>query len=81
MVKLLFLQSQTKGNSTMKSVKVSVIIRTLLEDGWYIARQKGSHRQFKHPTKKGITTVNGKPSDTREGKLLKSIEEQSGLVF
>ena len=35
----------------------------LLEDGWFITRQKGSHRQFKHPSKRGLVTVNGKNSD------------------
>ena len=30
----------------------------LLEDGWFITRQKGSHRQFKHPSKRGLVTVN-----------------------
>lgn len=66
----------------MKTVKVSEIIRALKKDGWYLAGHEGtSHRQFKHPTKKGKVTINGKPSDTRSGWLLKSIEEQSGLVF
>ncbi|MDF3696639.1 type II toxin-antitoxin system HicA family toxin, partial [Enterobacter hormaechei] len=26
-------------------------------DGWYLVRVKGSHHQFKHPTKKGLVTV------------------------
>ena len=65
----------------MKIIKVSRIIKTLENDGWYIARQKGSHRQFKHPSKKGTVTVNGNPSDDVWGTLLSSIESQSGLVF
>ncbi len=65
----------------MKVVKVSEIIRILKKDGWYLAHQKGSHRQFRHPTKKGKVTVNGKLSDDRSGELLKSIEQQSGLKF
>ena len=52
----------------MKVVKVSEIIRILKKDGWYLAHHDGtSHRQFKHPTKKGKVTVNGKLSDTRSG--------------
>lgn len=67
---------------SMKVVKVSEIIRALKKDGWYLADHDGtSHRQFKHPFKKGKVTVNGKLSDTRSGWLLKSIEEQSGLKF
>ncbi len=66
----------------MKTVKVSAIIKALKADGWYLAAHDGtSHRQFKHPTKKGKVTINGKPSDTRSGWLLRSIEEQSGLKF
>jgi predicted RNA binding protein YcfA (HicA-like mRNA interferase family) len=29
------------------------IIKALQEDGWYRVATKGSHIQFKHPTKKG----------------------------
>lgn len=64
-----------------KVVKVKKILKALSEDGWYKARQRGSHRQFKHPVKKGTVTVNGDESDDVWGSLLKSIEEQSGLVF
>lgn len=65
----------------MKVIKVSKILRDLKRDGWYLDRQKGSHRQFRHPVKKGITTVNGGENDDVWGKLLQSIEAQSGLVF
>ena len=65
----------------MKVIKISKIIKLLEKDGWYIDRTKGSHRQFKHPEKKGTVTLNGKPSDDVWGTLLRSIEEQSGLNF
>ena len=65
----------------MKVVKVSKILRDLKRDGWYLDRIKGSHREFKHPTKKGVTTVNGKERGDVAGFLLKSIEKQSGLKF
>lgn len=65
----------------MKVVKVSKILRDLKKDGWLLDRQKGSHRQFVHPTKKGTVTVNGGENDDVWGFLLKSIEAQSGLVF
>ena len=35
----------------------------LQRDGWVLVAQKGSHRQFKHPTKPGKVTVPGKLSD------------------
>lgn len=65
----------------MKNVKVSKILSALRDDGWTLAHQVGSHRQFKHPTKSGKVTVNGKESDDICGPLLKSIENQSGLKF
>lgn len=65
----------------MKVLKVAKILADLKRNGWVQARQVGSHRQFKHPTKTGKVTVNGSPSDDITGNLLKSIESQSGLVF
>ncbi|MDF0555094.1 type II toxin-antitoxin system HicA family toxin [Kamptonema sp. UHCC 0994] len=40
-------------------MKVREIIKMLEDDGWYLARTKGSHRQFKHPEKAGTVTVSG----------------------
>jgi hypothetical protein len=34
-------------------MKVRVLLRQLHEDGWYLARQKGSHRQLKHRRSQG----------------------------
>lgn len=73
--------SKKQKQRSMKVVKVSVILKALIDDGWELTHQKGSHRQFKHPTKKGKVTVNGKPSGDVSGDLIKSIESQSGLVF
>jgi len=42
---------------------VREIIKRLEQDGWKQVAQKGSHRQFKHPTKPGRVTVSGKLSD------------------
>ncbi|WPR75289.1 type II toxin-antitoxin system HicA family toxin [Algoriphagus sp. NG3] len=62
----------------MKKFKVKDVLRLLGKDDWYLHDQKGSHRQFKHPTKKGRVTVNGKPSDTLSQELLNSIWKQAG---
>jgi predicted RNA binding protein YcfA (HicA-like mRNA interferase family) len=62
----------------MNRYKVSDVLRMLKEDGWFLYNQKGSHRQFKHPTKKGKVTVNGKPADTMNQFLLNSIFKQAG---
>ncbi|WP_106831154.1 type II toxin-antitoxin system HicA family toxin [Parabacteroides pacaensis] len=62
----------------MKRLKVFEVIKMLEADGWYLHTTKGSHRQFKHPTKKGRVTVNGKPSETLDQSLLNSIYKQAG---
>ncbi len=41
-------------------MKVKDVIKRLEQDGWYLARTKGDHRQFKHPTKRNVITVAGK---------------------
>jgi predicted RNA binding protein YcfA (HicA-like mRNA interferase family) len=33
------------------------LIRRLENEGWQLVRSKGSHRQFKHPSKAGRVTV------------------------
>ena len=38
-------------------MNVKDVIKMLKDDGWYEARQKGSHKQFKHPVKKGVVTI------------------------
>lgn len=40
-------------------MKVSEVIKLLEKDGWYLARTKGSHRRYKHPTKSGTVTIAG----------------------
>jgi predicted RNA binding protein YcfA (HicA-like mRNA interferase family) len=41
-------------------MKVLQLIKLLKNDGWQLVRTRGSHRQFKHPEKKGLVTVSGK---------------------
>jgi predicted RNA binding protein YcfA (HicA-like mRNA interferase family) len=60
-------------------MKVRDVIRRLLDDGWVRVAQKGSHRQFKHPTKYGKITVPGKPYDDLPQGTLRSIFRQAGL--
>jgi predicted RNA binding protein YcfA (HicA-like mRNA interferase family) len=38
-------------------MKAKEVIKLLEEDGWYLSRQKGSHKQYKHTSKKGLVTV------------------------
>ena len=60
-------------------MKVREVLRTLRADGWYLVATRGSHRQFKHPTKLGRVTVAGKPSDDLSPGTLNSILKQAGL--
>ena len=61
-------------------MKVSDIIKLIEKDGWYFPEQNGtSHRQFKHPMKKGRVTIAGKLSSEVHPKTLKSILRQAGL--
>lgn len=51
----------------------------LQKDGWTLVATRGSHRQFKHPTKPGRVTVSGKASDDLATGTLNSILKQAGL--
>jgi predicted RNA binding protein YcfA (HicA-like mRNA interferase family) len=60
-------------------MKVREVIQLLEKDDWYLARTKGSHRQYKHSTKIGLVTVPGKLSDDLAPGTLNSILKQAGL--
>lgn len=60
-------------------MKVREVLELLAADGWYLARTRGSHRQLKHPTKRGTVTVAGKPSLDVPPGTLSSILKQAGL--
>jgi predicted RNA binding protein YcfA (HicA-like mRNA interferase family) len=60
-------------------VKVKDVLAMLEHDGWVLARTRGSHRQYKHPSKKGLVTIPGKPGDDLAPGTLGSILKQAGL--
>lgn len=60
-------------------MKVSQAIKMVRDDGWIHIRTTGSHRQFKHPSKTGIVTIAGKPSQEIPPGTLNSILKQAGL--
>ena len=60
-------------------MKVGEILRKLNEDGWVLVATRGSHRQYRHPSKAGRVTVAGKPGDDLAAGTLNSILKQSGL--
>ena len=59
-------------------MKSAEAIKRLQADGWVLHHTKGSHQQFKHPTKLGKVTVPHPKHDLPIG-TLKSIEKQAGI--
>jgi predicted RNA binding protein YcfA (HicA-like mRNA interferase family) len=60
-----------------KTYQSKEIIRMLKKGGWKLDRVCGSHHQFKHPTKKGVVTVQH-PLKDLSGFIVKSIFRQAG---
>ncbi len=60
-------------------MKVRAMIRLIERDGWRQVRQRGSHRQFHHPIKRGTVTVAGHPSEDLRRKSEASIMKQARL--
>ena len=59
--------------------KVKHLIKFIEQDGWYIDRTKGSHRQFKHRRKSGTVPVPGKMNADVPKGTLRAILTQTGL--
>ncbi len=57
-------------------MKVREAIRLIQDDGWYLDRTKGSHRQFKHATKPSLVTVPGNMGDEIAPGTLKTSRSQ-----
>ena len=60
-------------------MKVREVIRLVERDGRVHVRTRGSHRQFKHPTKPGTVTIAGKPSQELTRATERRILAQAGL--
>lgn len=60
-------------------MKIRKVMKLIEDDGWYLARTKGDHRQYKHQIKKGLVTISGKLSDDVGKGTLNSILKQAGL--
>ncbi len=60
-------------------MKVKEAISIVENDGWYLVRTRGSHRQYKHPIKSGLVTIAGKLSDDLGSGTANSILKQAQL--
>jgi predicted RNA binding protein YcfA (HicA-like mRNA interferase family) len=60
-------------------MKVRDIIAIIEADGWYLVAIEGSHRQYKHKTKKGRVTIPGKLSGDLAPGTIASIYKQAQI--
>ena len=60
-------------------MKVRDVLKMMEEDGWFVVRTRGSHQQYKHPTKTGLVTLPGRPGDDLAPGTLNSIIKQASL--
>lgn len=58
-------------------MKVKDAIAWIHAQGWYQVAQRGSHRQFKHPTRRGRVTIAGKGSEELARGTWKNIQKQA----
>ena len=54
-------------------------IRLVKRDGLYYVRTRGSHRQFRHPEKRGKVTIPGNLGDEVPKGTWLNIQRQAGL--
>lgn len=60
-------------------MKVRELIKMIEADGWFLVATKGSHRQYKHSTKRGRVTIAGHPADDIAPGTVNSVLKQAGL--
>ena len=61
-------------------MKIREIVQRLTREGWYLARQKGSHKIFKHPDKPELRIVIPDHGGSEEPSIgvLKDIKKKAG---
>lgn len=60
-------------------MKVRDLVKLVEADGWRLVRTKGSHRQFRHPSKRGTVTIAGNPGIDVPIGTMNSVLKQAGL--
>lgn len=60
-------------------MKVKEAIKLVEKDGWFLARTRGSHRQYRHSVKRGLVTIPGKMKNDLAPATMNSILKQAGL--
>ena len=59
-------------------VRSKDLIRLVEREVWVLRRVRGSHHQFKHPTKPGLVTIPHPKKDMPQG-TVKNILRQAGI--
>ncbi len=63
-------------------MKCKDVVKIIQADGWYLSRQKGSHKQYKHVTKKGLVTIAcHRENDDMAPGTLNSIFKQAQIEY
>jgi predicted RNA binding protein YcfA (HicA-like mRNA interferase family) len=62
------------------TINFRTLERMIRDDGWTLHTCRGSHRQFRHPIKRGRVTMAGKPSDDVNRGIIHSVKRQAGLM-
>lgn len=60
-------------------MKVRDLLRLLQANGWTIVRVRGSHRQLRHPDRRGVVTVAGNSGADVPSGTLKAILKHAGI--
>lgn len=63
----------------VSGMKIRDVVKLIETDGWYLVRARGSHRQYKHPFRKGLVTIAGRLNDDIAKGTLNSVLRQAGL--
>ncbi len=62
-------------------MRAADVVRVLVDAGWIEVKGRGSHRNFKHPSKPGKVTIPMHGSRDLTIGVIRSIERQSGLTL
>jgi predicted RNA binding protein YcfA (HicA-like mRNA interferase family) len=68
-----------QGQKVSVPKKVREMVRIVEDDGWKEVSREGSHRQYKHPVKRGRVTIPGKLGDDIHPKTERSIFKQAQI--
>jgi predicted RNA binding protein YcfA (HicA-like mRNA interferase family) len=60
-------------------MKYREFTRLMLDDGWRLEKQEGSHQKWEHSSKPGKVTIAGHPNDEVPKGTLRAMRKQAGM--